>query len=192
MSRGRTRILLSMALLLFSTSVLVAEQATLLRSTELRAAPFRDAEVVQRLSANTNLQVVKRKGGWYQVKTAGKTGWVRMTTLLFSRPAGSPASSGPSSGEQAADDAVGGLLTGRSSYRGVTAATGIRGLEAVDIRNSVPNDAAVTAMDKYAVSAKSARSYASSVGLKSKKVAYLTGGGSSYQGSSSVPSLPGQ
>ncbi len=189
MSRSRTRILLSIALLFFSTSVMVAEQATLLRSTELRAKPFRDAEVVQKLSANTNLQVVKRKGGWYQVKTAGKTGWVRMTMLLFSQPGGQPASS---NGGQAADDAVGGLLTGRSSYRGVTAATGIRGLEAVDIRNSVPNDAAVTSMDKYAVSAKSARSYASSGGLKSKKVAYLTGGGSSYQGSSSAPSLPGQ
>jgi uncharacterized protein YgiM (DUF1202 family) len=182
------RVVVTVVLLLFSTTVLVAEQATLMRSTELRAAPFRDAEVVQRLGANTNLQVVKRKGGWYQVKTQGKTGWVRMTTLMFSQPGGKPASGGG----QGADDAVGGLLTGRSSYRGVTAATGIRGLDAVNIRNATPNAAAVAKMDKYAVSAKSARSYASSGGLKSKKVAYLTSGGSSYQGSSSVPGLPGQ
>ncbi len=193
MSRSRTRILLGMALLLISTSVLVAEQATLLRGTELRAAPFRDAEVVQRLSANTNLQVVKRQGGWYQVKTEGKTGWVRMTTLLFSQPGAKPAAS--SSSGQAADDAVGGLLTGRSSYRGVTAATGIRGLDAVDIQNSSPDSAAVARMDKYAVSAASARSFAGSAGLKPQEVAYLSGGGfssSSPQGASPIPGLPGQ
>ncbi len=190
---SRIRIVVALVLLLFSTSVMLAEQATLLRSTELRAAPFRDAEVVQQLSANTNLQVVKRKGGWYQVKTEGKTGWVRMTTLLFSQPGAAPA--GNSNGGQAADDAVGGLLTGRSSYRGVTAATGIRGLEAVDIQNSVPNDAAVTAMDKYAVNEKSARSYAKSGGLKTQEVAYLSSSpfsGSSSQGSSPIPGLPGQ
>ena len=184
---SRIRIVVTVALLLFSTSVIVAEQATLLRSTELRAAPFRDAEVVQKLSANTTLQVVKRKGGWYQVKTQGKTGWVRMTTLLFSQPGAKPASGG-----QGADDAAGNLLTGRSSYRGVTAATGIRGLDVVDIQNSVPNEAAVTKMDKYAVSAKSARSYAGSGGLKSRKVAYLKSSSSSYSQGSSVPSLPGQ
>ncbi len=132
--------------------------------SELKKAPFLDAETTARLPAKTSLDILKRQGAWMEVKTAdGKRGWVRMLNVRLGTGAGTKG------------DSLGGTLAGlgRAMNSQGTATTGIRGLSEEDLKNARPNPEEVKRMDKYDVNASEAQRFAAAGGLKSQTVDYL-------------------
>ncbi|PKM44638.1 MAG: hypothetical protein CVV05_08755 [Gammaproteobacteria bacterium HGW-Gammaproteobacteria-1] len=143
-----------------------ADPAHVIRATELKAKPFSDAATLAPLAVKSVVDVQAREGGWYKVKAGGKQGWVRMTTLRLGDGSAKPGDSGVGSALQF-------LNTGRSGSSGVTVATGVRGLDAADITNAVPDPKAVAKLDTLAAPADDARRYAAEQKLKAQKIAYL-------------------
>ncbi|MET0093822.1 MAG: hypothetical protein ABW120_09835 [Sedimenticola sp.] len=150
-------------------SVDAGQLATVLHATQLRDAPFTDAAVLATLQPRSSLMVLKRKGGWYQAGFGEHAGWVRMTALRFVQPAeGRP----DRSGEEGAA-AFNFLTTGRSGYTGITAATGIRGLDSADLLNAHPDRKAVAELERFRAEDKSVKRFAAKGGLKHREVAYV-------------------
>jgi len=162
------------------TVVVSADSGVVVRDTKLHAEPFRDARVVGSLSADTVVEVGKRRGGWYHVELAddGGKGWLRMTTIRIKRGSGERA-------KQRDDDSGGKVLnfltTGRSGSSGVTAATGIRGLDAADVTDASPDRGAVDALDQFSSSSDAAQGFAGEAGIKGRKLEYLEGAESASQ-----------
>lgn len=160
-----------------------ADPAHVIRATELKAKPFSDAATVLPLAEKAVVEVLAREGGWYRVKTQGKEGWVRMTTLRLGDGSAKPGDSGVGSALQF-------LSTGRSGSSGVTVATGVRGLDAADVSNAVPDPKAVEGMDKLAVNADEARRYAAEQKLQAQKIAYLADPKQAAEKKPSKPASP--
>ena len=132
-----------------------AQTATVTRSAELRSTPFGTSKTLQTLPAGAKVDVIKRVGGWYQVKTGSAEGWVRMWLVRFSAPAGG-----------FGGDSVAVLGSGRSGSTYTTATTGVRGLSEEEIKNAKPNPAAVAALEKLAVPPEDARRFAKQASLQ--------------------------
>lgn len=150
------RALLLLALLA-CPALAAVQSGTITRPAELRTTPFSDGKLVKTLPQGTPVEVVKRVGGWYEVKTAGTSGWVRMWMLRFSTPA---------TGTQSATQTAQVLRSGRSGSTYTTATTGVRGLSEEDLANAVPDAAAVQALESLAVGQSDARGFANQASLK--------------------------
>lgn len=134
-----------------------SQVGTLTGPAELRSTPFADGKALKTLPKGTSVEVIKRVGGWYQVKAAGSDGWVRMWLLRFSTQV---------TGKDAAKQNVAVLQSGRSSSTYTTATTGVRGLSEEELKNATPNPQAVAALEQLAVTPDDARGFAKKGKLK--------------------------
>lgn len=165
MNRG---LLLTLSLLLLAPALSAQEEAVALRDTTLRAEPHSDAAAITTIKAKSKLQILQRKGGWYQARdNSQKSGWLRMSHIRL----GSGSSDGSAGGGLA--QTLNFLSTGRSGASGVTVATGIRGLDAADVSKAKPDHAAVKKLDSYQISSASAEKFAASGKLRAIKLRYL-------------------
>lgn len=160
--------ILLLSLFLFPRLTYAADTARTLASTELKKEPFVDAQTIATLPASTAVDVVKRQGGWMQVKPASAAeGWVKMTSIKF----------GGVTTNAKGDSGLGTLLnvasTGRSGNTGVTVATGVRGLSPEDMKNAQPAPEAVKKLDDFAATKSQAESLARKGKLSSHKIDYL-------------------
>lgn len=176
--------------LLIGSGALQAEQyAVTLRDMDLRDGPYRDATGIARLGSDTRLQVLARKGGWYQISYERQTGWVRLTGLRLEHAA-TGKGNGKAKGKDKAPgqqdkisslDTIGDALsggifsTGRGRSSEATSTSGIRGLDEKDIGNASPNPQALAALDKHLVDAEQARRFAEQQKLHASKLDYLQG-----------------
>lgn len=145
---------------------LFAQPASLVRDGVLKAEPFADAKVVATVKAKQKVDVSERKGGWYKAKTSdGKTGWLRLTSVLLG--------TGQAKGDSGVTTTAQFLQSGRSGSSGVTAATGIRGLDSADVVNSKPDTAAVAKLDGMNISQDERRKFAADEKLTPQKIDYL-------------------
>jgi flagellar basal body rod protein FlgF len=150
--RSLSIILLALAL----PAIAATQSGTTTRPAELRATPVADGKLLKALPANAKVDVLKRTGGWYQVKTAeGTEGWVRMWLVRFSAASGA-----------FGRDSVAVLGSGRSGSTYTTATTGVRGLSEEELQNAKPNPAAVAALERLAVAPDDARTFAKQGSLK--------------------------
>jgi Caspase domain/Domain of unknown function (DUF4384)/Bacterial SH3 domain len=83
----------------YSLAQSAGQSSTLTRATELRADKVVSSSVVSQLPIGAAVQVVSLEGGWAQVQSGGKSGWVRAGALTLS--AGSSAASNMSAGREA-------------------------------------------------------------------------------------------
>lgn len=123
-----------LAWLLLSLPALASaeERATLLRDSALRAKPYLDAAVVDDLEADTQLTVISKKGIWVQVRTlGGQEGWLKSLGLKFASPTSNNGGSRP-----------GRLSILKTGSSGVTATTGVKGLNEGLETNPAPNSEA--------------------------------------------------
>lgn len=133
--------------------------ALVARDTGLRERPQPGAEVRTELPANTKVQVLERRGGWYRVRDhEDSTGWARLLELRF----------------EAAERAT--LQEEAESLRRfgsgeTTAVTGIRGLAAADGELLEVEETELAPVHAQAVSREEARDFASRGGLRSREVA---------------------
>jgi uncharacterized protein YgiM (DUF1202 family) len=154
--------LLVLAMLLAMPLAASAETAQVGKNDSLREKPFADAKVVTNLTAGQKVDILKREGAWYQVKAAGKTGWVRMLSV---RRTGQAAAVSAGSLSQVA--------TGRAGTGKIVATTGVRGLSEEALRQAAFSEEAVTAAEKYRVSAGEADRFAREGGLSRRQVPKL-------------------
>ncbi|HXV20464.1 MAG TPA: SH3 domain-containing protein, partial [Desulfuromonadales bacterium] len=108
--------LLVLAMLLAIPLAGAAETAQVSKNDSLREKPFADAKVLTKLATGQKVDILKREGAWYQIKAAGKTGWVRMLSV---RRTGQAAAVSAGSLSQVA--------SGRAGTGKIVATTGVRG-----------------------------------------------------------------
>lgn len=156
-----------LSVLLLSPLLAVAgEAAQTLINTDLKQEPFADAQTLATLPASSAVEVIKRQGGWIQVKAASNEGWLKMSSIKLG---GGNAGKG--------DSGLGSLInvarSGRSGNTGVTVATGVRGLSPEDLKNAKPAPEAVKKLDSFPAGKNEAQSFANSGKLKSQSVEYF-------------------
>ncbi len=161
------RSLVALGLAFWATGVLATQSGVVRTDAELRAAPYTDAHLLTTLPKDLPLGIQERRGGWIRVKTDPYgEGWIRLHQVRIGDGADRERSS------------VSGLsalwrsFTGRGGSRGLVATTGIRGLEAQDLRDTKPDPEAVKELEGYRVAESEARAFAAAAGLKPQQVSY--------------------
>jgi len=155
-------------LLLTSLPVLVlAEAALTVSKTELREKPDLNAKELAKLAAGQSVEIIERQGGWYRVSLPDESsGWLPLLSIRKVASGDAPVK-GKSSGLR---NLLGSFRTGSS---GVTVATGVRGLDAVDLQKSKPNMDELNRIHQYAKNEDEARRYATRTGLVTRDIAWL-------------------
>lgn len=151
-----------------NTGTAVRETGATRAAVNLMSTPHSDAKPAGQLVANTTVDILERRGGWLRISAAGQSGWAKLHQVRAGEGPGST-----KSGEGLA------ILknvgeTGRSGSTGIVATTGIRGMSAEELTSAKPDPEAVTAIDRYRVTASQAREYAKSAGLKEASVPALS------------------
>ncbi len=151
-------------ILLFASSLALADPGSVTRATDLKDKPFLDAPTVTRLAAGSRVEVQTRKGAWAQVSTRdGKSGWLKILNLRSAT-----GSSGSSLG------GVNQLLSvAKTGSSGNTVTTGVKGLSAEQIKNAKPNPQEVERMKSYGASSQEAQRFARSSRLEPRTVANI-------------------
>ena len=169
-----------------------------LRDTTLVAKPFRDADSIGSISSDTQVVVLKRKGGWYQVQNNDQNGWVRLTSLRLKKTKDKAKGKTNAAGQLKKSgnlDTLGEALTGglftTGSSSNVATTTGIRGLDEEDIGNAEPDEKALEQLDSFKVSAEQAQRFASQASLNRSKLDYLAGDSASEGGGGLLDSILG-
>ncbi len=161
------RSLAAISLMACATGALAVQSGIVRTDAELRAAPYTDAHLLATLPKDLQVGIQERRGGWIRVKSeAHGEGWVRLHQVRIGDSADRERSS--FSGLSALWQS----FTGRGGARGLVATTGIRGLEAQDLRNTQPDPEAVRALERYRAPEAEARAFAAAAGLQAQRVAY--------------------
>ena len=140
-----------------------AENGTALKADAIRVEPFGDAETVATLSAGDKVEILKKDGGWLQVKSAKGSGWVRMLSIRKGEA------------RKGSGDAAGllGLASGRAGTGKVVATTGIRGLNEEELKSAKFNAAELKLAESSATSRTEAQKFAAQGKLAARKFDYL-------------------
>lgn len=149
--------------LLASTQSSAAETGLVLKPDQLRADTFNDAKVVGSVNKNDSVEILNKKGAWLEIKSAGKSGWVRLLTVKRNNAGGTDVAG------------VVAVATGRSGTGKVVSTTGIRGLSAEDLKTAQFNETETKKLESYTTNADEAKQFASSGGLTSRQYPYFTG-----------------
>lgn len=153
--------------LLFGASVIAssaqATPGTLLRNESLRSQPSATAPVAAQVTRGTAVDIVARRGGWLQIKTARAQGWVRLLSVRTGQ--------GGSGGAGAGD--VLGVATRRSDPSRVVSVAGVRGLNEEQLKQANFDADELARLDNYTVTLSQARSHASKSGLVSVNIPSL-------------------
>lgn len=153
-------------LVLLAPSAYAAEGGVAIKADELKAEPFRDARKVGSLAVGDKVEILKKDGGWLNVKSKKGSGWVRMLSVR--------------KGDAAAKSTAGasglaGLASGRAGTGKVVATTGIRGLNEEELKAAKYDEGEVAAAESYATSRAEAQAFADQGQLTVQKVDYLPG-----------------
>ena len=164
MNVTRSMAALLVTFLLAVGTTLAGEAGTALKRDDLKAEPFRDAKTVGSLTAGDNVEILKKQGGWFQVKSAKGSGWVRMLSV---RRGEARKGSGDVAG-------VLGLASGRAGTGSVVATTGIRGLSEEELKAAKYNEVELRKAESFAATEAEARKFAAEGRLVARKVEYLS------------------
>ena len=147
MNMARSMGALLATFLLAAGTALAGEAGTALKADHLKAEPFRDAKTVGSLTSGDTVEILKKQGGWFQVKSAKGSG-----------------------------DAAGvlGLASGRAGTGRVVATTGIRGLGEEDLKAAKYNELELKKAESFAATQAEARKFAAEGKLVARKVKYLS------------------
>lgn len=144
-------------------TALAGEAGTALKADDLKAEPFRDARTVGSLATGDRVEILKKEGGWFQVKSARGSGWVRMLSVRRGEA------------RKGGGDAAGvlGLASGRAGTGTVVATTGIRGLNEEELKAAKYNEGEVKKLESFTTTQAEGRKFAAEGKLVSRSVQYL-------------------
>lgn len=161
--------------LLFGASLIAssvhAAPGTLLRDETLRSQASATASVTAQVSRGTAVDIVTRRGGWLQIRTARAQGWVRLLSVRAGR--------GGSGGAGLGD--VVGVATRRSDPSRVVSVAGVRGLNEEQLKQAHFDADELARLDNNAATLSQGRSHASRSGLASVNVPSLPRPQSAYE-----------
>ncbi len=149
--------------LLMQSAAMAGESGTALKADTIRKEPYGDAKTVGTLATGDKVDILKKSGGWLQVKSAKGNGWVRMLSI---RKGEARKGSGEAAG-------LLGLASGRAGTGKVVATTGIRGLSEEDLRAAKFNEKEVELAESYAVKKSDAQKFAAQGKLAARPFDYL-------------------
>jgi uncharacterized protein YgiM (DUF1202 family) len=149
--------------LLLQSVAMAAESGTALKADAIRAEPFGDAKTVATLAKGDTVEILKKDGGWLQVKSAKGKGWVRMLSI---RKGDARKGSGEAEGLLS-------LASGRAGTGKVVATTGIRGLNEEELKAASFNAQELKLDESYAVSKADAQKFAKQGKLVARPFGYL-------------------
>lgn len=153
----KLRLLFTAAALAVGTTgaglALAADPGTLSRAESLREKPFADAKVLAPAAAGAKVDIVKREGGWYQITTGGKTGWVRMLSVRRSGAATTSVAG------------IAGVASGRTGTGKVVTTTGVRGLDNGELGSAEFSEEQIAKAEKFRVKTADAAAFAKQGGL---------------------------
>lgn len=158
-----TRFGLTLAALLLSGALHAAETGTALKADDIRTEPFNDAKIVAKLATGDKVDILKKDGGWYQVKSLKGRGWVRMLSI---RKGDTRKGGGDASGLLA-------LGSGRAGTGKVVATTGIRGLNEEELKAAKFDEAELKRAESYATNKSTAAKFAAAGKLTARPFDYL-------------------
>lgn len=153
-------------LMLLVPSAYAAESGVAIKADELKAEPFRDARKVGSLAVGDKVDILKKDGGWLNVKSKKGSGWVRMLSVR---------KGGAATKSTAGASGLAGLASGRAGTGKVVATTGIRGLNEEELKAAKYDEGEVAAAESYATSRAEAQAFADQGQLTVQKVDYLPG-----------------
>ncbi len=164
MTMARGIAFLLAAFLLTTGTALAGEAGTALKADDLKAEPFRDAKRVGSLTAGDTVEILKKEGGWFQVKSVKGSGWVRMLSIRRGEA------------RKGTVDAAGilGLASGRAGTGRVVATTGVRGLSEEDLKAAKFNEVELKKAESFATTQTDAQKFAANGKLVARKVEYLS------------------
>ena len=139
------------------------ESGAMIKADVLKAEPFRDAKTTGSLGVGDQVVILKKNGGWLNVKSAQGSGWVRMLSIRRGAPSKSSASVA----------GLAGLASGRAGTGKVIAATGIRGLGEEELKAAKYDEAQVTKAESFSTSRDEAQKFAYKGNLKAQQMDYL-------------------
>jgi Bacterial SH3 domain len=151
--------------LLFSNSAVAAVSGTLIRDETLRASASSASATVGTAAKGASVQVLTRSGGWYQITSNGRKGWVRMLSVRTGA-----ATQTDASGEL---QAVLGLGQERRDPGKVVAVAGVRGLNEEDLKEAKFSESEMRKLEGSGVNADEARRFAHAGALRQQNVAWL-------------------
>ena len=166
MMKTMCRIHVLLAALLLMPIAHAAETGVAVKADELKAEPFSDAKKVGALATGDQVTIVKRDGGWLNVKSPKGNGWVRMLSIRRG--------AAPSKSTAGASGLVG-LASGRAGTGKVVSTTGIRGLNEEQLKAAKYDEEEVKQAESYATSRADAQKFAEKGKLKTQKFDYLPG-----------------
>lgn len=153
------------ALLLAATVAHAGESGTTLKADSLRVAPFADAKIITTLPPASRVEILKKDGGWYQVKSAQGNGWIRL--LSIRRGEGKKTSAGSEL------SGLAGLASGRSGTGKIVATTGIRGLNEEQLKAAKYDEKQLNLLDSYLTGRPEAQKFAAQAKLNARQMEYL-------------------
>lgn len=156
--------------LVYPVSSWASESGVAVKNCKVLDEPFADAREIASLKEGDPVEIVSRKGGWVNVTTRGKTGWVRMLFIRRGTASGKTSAVAEASG-------VLGLATGRSGKGNVVAATGVRGLSEEELKGATYNEREFAKLKTFSTSDKEAQSFAKEGGLRTQQVDFLEAAG---------------
>lgn len=158
---------------LCSALAMAAQTGTLIKSESLYAAPAGTSARVGSLSRGAQVSVIKRQGGWLQVSSGQRQGWVRLLSVR----------TGAAYSSNAGADVVGmaQMATRKRQPGQIVATAGVRGLNEEDLKAAHYSADGIAQLDRYSVSASVARSFAAQGGLRAISVVYLPNPEREYQ-----------
>ena len=136
-----------------------SSNAVMLKADALYATPDTGANVLARLEKGARVRLLATQGGWRQVDSAGKTGWVRLLSI------GADAKSGVGLSDLEA--------LGKAPQGKAVAVAGVRGLDEEMLKTAVYNAAEIQLLDTYAMSRAEAEQFAQAAGLHARALPYL-------------------
>ncbi|MFN0317914.1 MAG: SH3 domain-containing protein [Burkholderiales bacterium] len=146
------------------TQVLAQEPGTAVKQDDIKAEPFKDAATLGAMKKGETVSILKKQGGWMQIKAAQGSGWVRVLSVRKGTGGGSAAS------EIAG---VAGVATGRAGTGQVVSTTGVRGLGEEDLKGAKFNEEELKKAEAAAITAEAAKQFAAQADLVARSVVWL-------------------
>lgn len=150
-------------LLLALQPVLAVETGTALKADAIKKEPYSDAKTVGTLGVGDKVNILKKDGGWLNVKSAKGNGWVRMLSIR----------KGDAKKGKGVLDSFKGLASGRAGTGKVVATTGVRGLNEEELKSAKFDANELNLAESYLTSKADAQSFANQGKLKPLSINYL-------------------
>lgn len=138
-----------------------AADGVMLRDDALRAKASAASAGLATVEKGRKVDILSRQGGWTQIRTGGRTGWVRILSVRSDAAAGAGGVGDVSA------------LAERRDPNKVVATAGLRGLSEEELRNAQYDAEQMRQLETLAVSPDQARRFAAEGHLSGVKLDYL-------------------